>query len=79
MRAHARGCVCACVRARSHAHVIVFVDNGTLEPCERSAQGCNGRSATRGYRGQLMKRERFDAKNAAHARLLRRAGLCLDR
>lgn len=31
------------------------------------------------HEGQLMKRERFDAKNAAHARLLRRAGLCLDR
>ena len=26
-----------------------------------------------------MKRERFDAKNVAHAKLLRRAGLCLDR
>ena len=30
-------------------------------------------------RGKLVKRERFDSKNSAHARLLRRVGLSVDR
>ena len=30
-------------------------------------------------RGKLVKRERFDSKNSAHAKLLRRVGLSVDR